>query len=159
MSNSELLRGVWRHPAYLLATGLGIGLVPFAPGTFGTLLAIPLYLLLNMLFVPWYLVAVLVLFIVGVWICGKTARYLQTNDHPSIVWDEIVGFLVALFLAPQGWIWVAVGFILFRLFDVWKPVPIRWIERQFQGGWGIMLDDLVAGIYALVLLQLLHFIV
>lgn len=151
-----LLHRTWRYPTALLATGMGVGLLPFAPGTFGTLLAVPLYLLLRPLPLWLYGGIVIVMFIVGIWISGRTARIFEVDDHPAIVWDEIVGFLVTMLLAPQGWIWVATGFGLFRLFDVWKPFPIRWLEQRVPGGLGIMVDDLLAGGYALIALEFLQ---
>jgi phosphatidylglycerophosphatase A len=148
-----LLHRTWRYPTALLATGMGIGLLPLAPGTFGTLLAVPLYLLLRPLPLWWYGGIVIVMFVVGIWISGRTAVIFEADDHPAIVWDEIVGFLVTMLLAPQGWIWVATGFGFFRLFDVWKPFPIRWLEQRVPGGLGIMVDDLLAGGYALIALE------
>lgn len=139
---------IWKDPRCIIAFGFGVGTAPYAPGTFGTLVAVPLYWLLAPLTAPWYLGAVAILFAIGVWICGYVERVLGTHDHPGIVWDEIVGYLIAMFLAPAGWLWVAIGFGLFRLFDIWKPFPIRLIERRLRGGIGTMLDDAIAGLYA-----------
>jgi phosphatidylglycerophosphatase A len=145
----------WGHDLALhLATGFGIGRLPLAPGTFGTLLGIPLYLLLCGLAPVLYVLAVVALFVVGVGICEVAGRRLG-DDHGSIVWDEIVGYLVALYAAPPGAVWLAVGFVLFRVFDIWKPFPIRRLERRLHGGFGCMADDVVAGAYALVILQLI----
>jgi phosphatidylglycerophosphatase A len=144
-----------RHPAYLLAFGGGAGLAPKAPGTVGSLVALPIYLLLLPLAPFAYGVLVTALFLLGVWACARTERDLGVHDHPGIVWDEIVGMLVTLFLAPVGWAWLLIGFGLFRLFDIWKPYPISWLNDHVKGGWGIMLDDLAAGIVAAVCLQLL----
>ena len=144
-----------RHPAYLLAFGGGAGLAPKAPGTVGSLVALPLYLLLAALTPLVYGAVVVLLFLTGVWACARTERDLGVHDHPGIVWDEIVGMLVTLFLAPAGWVWLFIGFGLFRLFDIWKPYPISWLNDNVKGGWGIMLDDLAAGIAAAVCLQLL----
>jgi len=137
-----------RSLALLLAQGFGVGRVAWAPGTFGTLLAVPLYLVILPLSPVPYLLVVMGLFAAGVWICGVAGRSLGATDHPSIVWDEIVGFLVTMFAAPQGVWWVVGGFALFRLFDIWKPVPIRYLEQRLDGGWGVMVDDVLAGIYA-----------
>ncbi len=145
--------GVWRNPVHLLAFGLGAGLMPVAPGTFGTLAALPLYLYLQQLAHGWYLLWVILMFLVGIALCAKTARDLQSPDHSGIVWDEIVGYLVTMFMAPTGWIWMLLGFLLFRLFDIWKPFPIRWLDRHVHGGLGIMLDDLAAGVAAALVLQ------
>lgn len=139
----------------LLALGLGSGLVPGAPGTAGTAAAVPVYLLVQALPWPLYLALTALLFTAGVAICAHTARRLGVHDHPGIVWDEIVGYLVTMTLAPSGWPWVATGFVLFRIFDVLKPWPIRWCDRKVHGGFGIMLDDLIAGLFAAAVLQLL----
>ena len=137
-----------RRPTHFLALGFGAGLAPVAPGTFGTLAAIPVYLLLARTGTFLYVVVVLGMFALGVWLCRETERALGVHDHPAIVWDEIVGYLVTMFLAPPGWAWVVLGFILFRLFDVWKPFPIRALEQRVRGGLGNMLDDVLAGAYA-----------
>lgn len=149
---------VWRHPVHLLAFGLGAGLMPVAPGTFGTLAALPLYFFMQPLSAVWYAFLVVVLFGVGIALCAKTARDLQAPDHPGIVWDEIVGYLVTMFMAPAGWGWMLLGFVLFRLFDIWKPFPIRWFDRHVHGGLGIMLDDVAAGVAAGLVLQGVYWI-
>ena len=144
------------NPAGFLALGFGSGLVPLAPGTAGTLAAVPLYLLLQQLHPGFYLGLVCLLFLAGIPICAHIARQLDVHDHPGIVWDEIVGYLVTMIAAPAGWIWLVIGFVLFRLFDVAKPWPIRWCDRHVSGGLGIMLDDLLAGVFALIVIQLLN---
>ena len=141
-----------RTPVHLLAFGFGAGLLPRAPGTFGTLIAIPLYWLIGNLASMWYGAIVVVLFVFGIWICEITARELGVADHPAIVWDEIVGFQVTMFMAPPGWQYLLLGFGLFRLFDIVKPYPIKRLE-ELPGGWGIMSDDVFAGIYAMLVLQ------
>lgn len=147
---------LFSHPANIWALGFGSGLAPKAPGTFGTLAAIPIYLLMVWLLPPIaYVLLTIVLAVVGVWICGAAADNLGVHDHPGIVWDEIVGYLVTMFAAPLGWKWVLVGFVLFRIFDIWKPWPIKWLDRHVDGGLGIMLDDIVAGFFALACMQLL----
>ena len=143
------------HPLDFLALGFGSGLVPRAPGTAGTVAAIPLYLVLQSLTWQVYLPLVAVLFLVGIPICTHAARRLGVHDHPGIVWDEIVGYLVTMAFAPPGWMWVLAGFVLFRFFDVLKPWPIRWFDRRVGGGFGIMMDDLLAGIAAAAVLQIL----
>jgi phosphatidylglycerophosphatase A len=145
------------HPVNFLALGFGSGLAPVAPGTAGTLAAIPVYLLLQPLALEVYLPLVVALFVVGIPICAFTAQRLQVHDHPGIVWDEVVGYLVTMAFAPAGWLWVVAGFVLFRIFDVAKPWPIMWLDRQVHGGFGIMLDDLLAGVFAAAALQLLVF--
>jgi len=144
-----------RHPVDLLALGFGSGLLPRAPGTAGTIVAIPLYLVMQSLALTVYVPLVAVLFLLGIPICAHTAKRLGVHDHPGIVWDEIVGYLVTMTFAPTGWLWVLAGFLLFRFFDVLKPWPIRWLDRRVGGGFGIMVDDLLAGIAAAAVLQLL----
>lgn len=149
-----------RNPIHLLAFGFGSGLSPVAPGTMGTLVAVPVYLALQNLPIVSYLMVVIVLTVLGVYLCQRTALDLNVHDHPGIVWDEIVGYLVTMIAAPAGWIWMLTGFILFRFFDIVKPWPISWIDANIAGGFGIMLDDLVAAIFALMILQIaaLYFI-
>ena len=143
----------WSNPVHLLAFGLGSGAVPKAPGTAGTLAAIPLYLLMQPLSGGLYLLLTASLFLLGIWLCGRTSRDLDLQDPAGIVWDEWVGLLVTLWLAPAGLSWLCAGFLLFRFFDVLKPWPIGWLDRRVKGGVGIMLDDLVAGIYGFAVLQ------
>jgi len=146
------------NPIHFLSLGFGTGCVPKAPGTAGTVVGILVYLLVQGL--PWayYLALVGLLYLIGVWICAYTAKALGAHDHPAIVWDEIVGYLVTMFYAPAGWLWIILGFILFRIFDIWKPWPIRWLDKQVKGGNGIMLDDLVAGIFSLTIIQIIAYI-
>ncbi|MDQ7997484.1 MAG: phosphatidylglycerophosphatase A [Luteibacter sp.] len=143
-----------------IACGFGSGLTPKAQGTFGSLAAIVPWLLLRELSVPAWLVIIALSFALGVWACEVAGRLLGVADHRSLVWDEFVGQWIALLpalLAP--WWAVAVGFLLFRLFDVWKPWPITWFDRRVKGGFGVMLDDVIAGIFAgIVLLSILHFV-
>jgi len=136
-------------PVLFLAFGFGSGLAKKAPGTFGTLAAVPLYLaLVQVQSLIVYSVVTLLVILVGVWICGQAAEKLGEHDFGGIVWDEIAGFLVTMWLVPFTWQAVALGFIMFRVFDIIKPWPIRWIDRQVHGGLGIMLDDLLAGVFA-----------
>lgn len=144
-----------RDPVQLFATGLGAGLAPRAPGTFGTLAAVPVYLLLATQPDWVYLLVTLVIVAVGFPICGVAARRLGVHDHPAIVWDEIAGYLLTMLAAPSGWLWVLVGFGLFRLFDITKPWPVRIADRRVPGGLGIMLDDILAAGYAWLGLQTL----
>ena len=144
-----------RHPVDFLALGFGSGLVPKGPGTAGTVVAIPLYLLMEPLPLSTYLMLVAVLFVIGIPICEHTAKRMGVHDHPAIVWDEIVGYLVTMAFAPTGWPWVIAGFALFRLFDIAKPWPIRVLDRKVGGGFGIMIDDLLAAVFAAAALQLL----
>lgn len=142
-----------KNPVHFLAFGFGSGLAPKAPGTFGTLIAMPIWYLLAQCQWPVYLAVMLAIIAVGPWICGRTADDLGVHDHSGIVWDEIAGLLLTLFLAPVSWIVAIAGFALFRLFDIVKPWPIGWLDRQVQGGTGIMVDDLVAALYAGVCLH------
>lgn len=144
----------WRNPLHLLAFGLGSGGLPKAPGTFGTLAAIPLYLLLQPLSLTAYLLIILSMFLFGVWLCDRVSTDLGVHDHGGIVWDEWVGFLITMIAAPQGWQWLLAGFALFRLFDIWKPWPIGLLDKRVGGGLGIMLDDVLAGIYGLAVMQM-----
>jgi phosphatidylglycerophosphatase A len=149
---------LWRHPVHLAAFGFGAGLAPVAPGTWGTLIALPFYALMVWLSPVVYALTLLALFAAGVWLCGRTAQDLGVHDHAGIVWDEIVGYLVTMFMAPAGWVWVVMGFALFRLFDVWKPFPISWLDQRIRGGLGIMLDDVAAGIAAALSLQAIYWL-
>ncbi len=146
---------LWRKPAHTLALGFGAGCVRRAPGTVGTIVAIPLYLLMQGLPLPVYLLLTLGLFGLGVLVCDLTARDLGVHDHPSIVWDEIVGYLITMAAAPPGWLWIVIGFAAFRFFDILKPWPVSVADRRMGGGFGIMVDDVLAGIYAWLMLQLL----
>ncbi|MCC5810815.1 MAG: phosphatidylglycerophosphatase A [Ectothiorhodospiraceae bacterium] len=143
------------NPVHFLALGFGSGLAPRAPGTVGTIAAIPVFLALSWLPLAWYLLATALVCAAGVWICDRAARDFGVHDHPAIVWDEIAGFLVTMIAVPAGIGWVLLGFVLFRLFDILKPWPIRWLDRHVHGGFGIMVDDLIAGLFALVLIHLL----
>ncbi len=144
-----------KQPIQFLALGFGSGLAPKAPGTFGTLAAIPLFLLLAMLPPSLYLIAVILMSIAGIYICGKAAEDVGVHDHPAIVWDEFVGFFITMFMVPVSWQSVLVGFLLFRLFDILKPWPISFIDKKMTGGLGIMFDDVLAGVFALVIMQLI----
>lgn len=148
---------VFRDPIHFLALGFGSGCAPKAPGTFGTLAAIPLYLLARPLPLSLYLLLTVVGFVLGVWICDRAARDLGVHDHPAIVWDEVIGYFVTMIAAPASWWWVVAGFALFRLFDILKPWPIRQADRRIGGGFGIMFDDLLAAGYAWLSLQLLGY--
>jgi phosphatidylglycerophosphatase A len=143
------------HPAGWIATALGAGLSPRAPGTAGSAVALlPWWFLLRGLPLADY-VAVLVLgFALGVWACGVADRRLGRHDQGALVWDEVIGMWLTLIAAPAGWGWMLVGFGLFRLFDIWKPWPVCVADRRVGGGFGVMLDDVLAAIYALIVLQL-----
>lgn len=150
--------GMMRDPVHWLAFGFGSGCIPWAPGTFGTISAVPVFLLLNGTTLSVYLSITAMMFFVGIWICGKTTEKLNVHDHPGIVWDEIVGYLVTMTAAPQGWTWIIIGFVLFRIFDILKPWPISIADKRVSGGLGIMLDDVIAGIFSFVILQLIVYL-
>jgi phosphatidylglycerophosphatase A len=147
---------IFRDPWCFLGFGFGSGLAPVAPGTFGTLAAVPIYWPMAGLPLPYYIAAVLGLFLIGVLVCQRCEDRLGVSDHSGIVWDEIVGYLIAMAAVPFSWPAAALGFVLFRVFDVLKPWPIRWLDRTVHGGLGIMLDDALAGIFAAAGLYLLH---
>ncbi|HHI93560.1 MAG TPA: phosphatidylglycerophosphatase A [Gammaproteobacteria bacterium] len=153
MSKNSAPSSVWRNPIHFLAFGFGSGAMPFAPGTFGTLAALPVYLLMQPLNLWAYLTVVVVMLLVGIWLCHVTSRDLGVHDHAGIVWDEIVGYLITMIAAPSGWQWMVAGFVLFRFFDIIKPWPIGWVDRRVHGGLGIMLDDVLAGVLAWAVLQ------
>ncbi len=147
---------VWTNPIHFLAFGFGSGLAPKAPGTFGTVAAIPIYLLLVLAdSLSVYLIATAIISTVGIWICDKTSKDLGVHDHSGIVWDEIAGYLITMIMVPLTWYWIIAGFILFRIFDILKPWPISWLDKKVSGGFGIMVDDILAGLFALGIMQLL----
>lgn len=156
VSSRPTISGLIANPVHWLAFGFGSGLSPKAPGTAGTVAAIPLYLLLAMLPLGWYLLAMLVTFVVGVYLCDKTSKDMGVHDHPGIVWDEFVGYWITMIAAPAGWLWVLLGFVFFRTFDVLKPWPIRWLDTHVHGGFGIMIDDVLAGVMALACMNLCY---
>lgn len=141
------------NPIHFLALGFGSGMMAKAPGTFGTLAAIPVYILMAPLSIEWYLGLTLLSVVMGFYICGKAAKDMGVHDHGAIVWDEFAGLLITMIAAPAGWVWIVVGFALFRFFDILKPWPIRWLDAKVKGGFGIMIDDVLAGIFALACLQ------
>lgn len=146
------------NPVHLLSLGFGSGCAPKAPGTMGTLVGILFYLPLQSLALPYYVVVVVLLSLAGVWLCGQTARALNVHDHPGIVWDEIVGYLLTMVAAPSGWAWILLGFVLFRIFDIWKPWPIGLLDKKLKGGLGVMADDLLAGIFSLTIMHITAYI-
>lgn len=150
-------RALMTHPAGWIASGFGAGLSPVAPGTIGSIVAlIPWFAFREQ---PWtiYIGIVIAAFALGVWTASIITRRLMLEDPGVIVWDEWVGQWIALIGVPLAWQWVLAGFLLFRLFDVWKPWPVSWADRSIKGGLGVMLDDVVAGLYALCTLQAIYF--
>ncbi|SFC19498.1 phosphatidylglycerophosphatase A [Marinospirillum celere] len=149
---------VWKNPIHFLAFGLGSGASPWAPGTVGTLAAIPLYFLLATLPLGLYILVVGLAFWVGCWLCERTSEDLGVHDHSGIVWDEFVGYWLTMLALPVSLGWALAGFLLFRFFDIIKPWPIRWADRRVAGGFGIMIDDVLAAVYAGALLHFAYFV-
>jgi phosphatidylglycerophosphatase A len=147
---------VWRNPWYFIAFGLGSGAMPFAPGTFGTLMAIPFYLLLRQLPLLYYISFVLIFIIFASILSDKISKDTSTHDHPGMCIDEFAGFFVTMVNAPVGWQWILLGFIFFRFFDIVKPWPINIIDKKMQSGFGMILDDVLAGIYAFTIIQIIN---
>jgi len=151
---------VLRHPAHFIAFGGGVGLAPFAPGSFGTLLAWPIFWLLGpRLDVLAYFGVLAAFFAIGVWACDVTGRALGSPDHGGMVWDETTAFLLVLFFTPVYGFWQIGAFLVFRAFDILKPPPIRYYERMFKGGWGVMIDDIVAAFYTLIVLAVVRAVI
>lgn len=146
---------VWQDPLYFIGFGFGAGAMPFAPGTFGTLMAIPFYLLFRNLHPAAYVALVLILIALSSWLSHHLSKAIHEHDHPGMCIDEFVGYFVTMCFAPHHWLYVVIGFGLFRLFDIWKPWPIGWVDKHVKGGFGMILDDVLAGVYSLILLQVL----
>lgn len=149
------LQNLWKKPLHFVAYGFGSGLAPVAPGTFGTLAAVPIYLILSFLDLGWYLFFVTLFFALGIYLCQVVSEELGVHDHQSIVWDEIVGFLLTMAWVPLSFSTVFLGFILFRIFDILKPWPITLADEKMSNSLGIMLDDVLAAIYAGALLWII----
>lgn len=148
-----------KNPLHFLAVGFGSGLLKPGPGTWGTLMAVPIYYALSHLPFIFFCITIVAAMLAGIYICGKTASDIGEHDHGSIVWDEFVGYWVTMLLitwelGTPHIIWMTVGFVLFRIFDIFKPFPIDWLDKKIHGGVGIMLDDVIAGLYALGCLHL-----
>lgn len=156
IGNAKLTaRQILTDPVLFLAFGFGSGLSRFAPGTFGTVAAIPLYWLFAQTDIFVYSLLTITATVAGIWICGIAADKLDEHDYSGIVWDEIAGLLITLWFAPLNGQTLLAGFVLFRIFDIVKPWPIRWIDQKVAGGLGIMLDDVLAGLFAAITLQIL----
>ena len=143
---------------HFFALGFGSGLCPIMPGTCGTIVAIPIYLLLAKFSIFYYSLILIIMILIGFWICDVTAKDLGTDDPPSVVWDEIVGFLLTMIAVPVNWLWIILGFGLFRIFDIIKPWPIKTLETKLPGGIGIVVDDLAAGIFAAIILRIIIYL-
>lgn len=147
------------HPAHFCALGFGSGLAKKAPGTFGTLMGLPLFWLIADLEFYSQLAMIAALFLIGIYFCEKTGKALGVADHGSIVWDEIIAIMLVLTVTPYQWQWWLTAFLLFRLFDIWKPAPIRQCDARIKGGLGVMLDDLLAAVYAMISLGGLQWLI
>ncbi|WP_268991501.1 phosphatidylglycerophosphatase A [Limnobaculum eriocheiris] len=155
----ELYKLSITNPLHWIATGFGSGLSPKAPGTFGSLAAIPFFYLLQMLPMPAYLLMLVITFALGVWACQAATDAIGMDDHGAIVWDEFVGMWITCIALPQGFIWMIAAFITFRFFDILKPWPIRWFDNHCSGGFGIMIDDVVAGLIAFGVIQAAYWLI
>ncbi|MDI1310051.1 MAG: phosphatidylglycerophosphatase A [Methylotenera sp.] len=142
-----------QHPAHFFGLGFGSGLVPKAPGTLGTIVGLPLYFIIAPFSLVLQLSIISVLFLIGIYFCDVTGKALGVSDHGGIVWDEIVAMMLVLAFTPNQWQWWLVAFLLFRLFDIWKPFPIRQFDAKLKNGFGVMFDDLLAAVYAIISLQ------
>ena len=141
----------------LLAAGFGVGYSPIAPGTLGTLIAIPVYYFLSNIHSPIYEITLIGFFFLSVWISQKAEIFLGKRDDPRIVIDEMTGFLITMLWVPKTILFIILGFFLFRFFDILKPFPIRLLEKRLKGGWGVVLDDVLAGVYGNIILQIISY--
>lgn len=159
MANNPIPARLLVDPRHLLSCGFGSGLSPWAPGTMGTLAAIPPYLLLARLDLFAYIALILAAFLLGIYLCDFTSKALGVHDHGGIVWDEFVGFWITMIAVPAlNWHWLLAGFVLFRFFDIVKPWPVKLADKRVEGGFGIMIDDVLAGFYALGCMQLIDYL-
>lgn len=156
IAKQQAPHSIWINPIHFIACGFGVGTFPFFPGTVATACAIPLYFMLSNLSVWFYCLACAIFFCIGIYLCGKTNQDFKTHDHPAAVFDEIATFPVTLIAMPVTWYFIVAAFLLFRFFDIVKPGPIGWADKRVPGGLGVMLDDLLAALATLALLQLLH---
>lgn len=156
MNNSNLnpnSKFLFTHPAHFFSLGFGSGLTPKAPGTIGTLVGLPLFWLISNYLISTQLIIIAVLFVIGIYFCAKTGKALNVPDHGAIVWDEIVAIMLVLTFTPMVWQWWIVAFLLFRLFDIWKPYPICYFDAKLKNGFGVMFDDLLAALYSILSLK------
>ena len=158
MNTFKMQRLIWRNPWTFIACGFGIGTLPLMPGTYATLTSVALYLVLVKLPLIAYLVIIFILNAVGVWLCAKVNHAFGTDDHPAAVWDEIASFPIVMITVPCTWYYLLLGIILFRVFDIWKPGPIGWVDKNIHGGLGVMLDDVLAAVASWAILQIIIFI-
>jgi len=146
-----------KHFILLLATGFGVGYSPIGPGTLGTLIAIPIYYFLSEIPLPLYEITLIGFLFLSVWISENAETFFGKKDDPRIVIDEMMGFFITMLWVPKTPLFILVGFILFRFFDILKPFPIRCLERRMKGGWGVVLDDVMAGVYSNIILQIISY--
>lgn len=146
---------IWQNPWHFIACGFGAGAFPIFPGTIGTLVGIPIVLLFSKMALAYYLAGCIILFLIAVYLCGKTNNDFGTQDHPAAVLDEIATFPVAMIGIPTHWYFLAIAFVLFRIFDIIKPGPIRWVDRHVHGGFGVVCDDLLAALATLLILHII----
>ena len=146
-----------KDPVVFIALGFCSGLSPKAPGTAGTLMTVPLVYYLQQQTLLVYILVTLFVLLTGPWICGYAAKKLQVHDHSAIVYDEIAGFLITMFMIPANWTLMLAGFVLFRFFDAVKPWPISWFDKNLHSGFGIMFDDVIAGVFSLFCLMLFQY--
>lgn len=141
-----------------IATGFGVGNSPLAPGTLGTLIAVPVYYFLSEIPSPIYEITLIAFLFLSVWISENAGIFFRKKDDQRIVIDEMMGFLITMLWVPKTTLFIIVGFILFRFFDILKPFPIRLIDKRLKGGFGVVLDDVMAGVYANIILQVIDLI-
>jgi len=153
---STLKKVALTTPSGLLAFGFGSGLSPFAPGTMGTLVAVPFIFALKSLGTPAFWIVLILLFLLGIWLCDQVSHKLGVHDHGGIVWDEMVGYWLSMAFVPLQWQWLLAAFVLFRFFDIVKPWPIRQLDQKVSGGFGIMIDDVVAALFTIIILAVLR---
>lgn len=146
---------VWKNPLHFIAFGFGVGAIPFAPGTFGTLIAIPFYLVLQLFSWKIYIIVLIIATIASIWICDRVSKEMNVDDHQGMCLDEVIGFLWTMVAVPYQWRWLVLGFILFRIFDIWKPGPLRYVDNHIHGGFGMILDDVLAGLMSCGILHTL----
>ncbi|MBC7984164.1 MAG: phosphatidylglycerophosphatase A [Candidatus Obscuribacterales bacterium] len=146
MKHARLSPQLLRNPVHFLALGFGAGLSPWAPGTAGTLVAVPLIMFIGAFGASVHAAVTVLLCVSGMFICDISAKRLGVHDHPGIVWDEIAGFSITMLVVPHTWYWLLAGFVVFRFLDIVKPWPIREADHRLRGGLGIMLDDMMAGV-------------
>lgn len=154
-----LPRTIWTNPIHFIASAFGSGALPKWPGTWATLAAVPMVIALKHLPEWYYLIVAIALNVLGIYVCDVFNRDIGAEDHPGCAWDEMAGFFLVMLWVPLTWYYLLLGFLLFRFFDILKPWPISWCDRNIHGGFGVMLDDVVAALFSLAILHaILRFI-